>query len=211
MEQISHFSSARGTPQYGVSENIFAALLAAAAKQHIPIASSPLNPDLRESDLKFGRQIRRMRKPRPVTRKGPELSPGLWLLRRKAALAHQRTKQSSPPLKEDNTVVISELCEPLAYMEEGDITDNLKDAMPAFVVESGPLTHIVYAQYVQHDVTADLEKQAQGDLLLPEPSQGEKQRQRLRFFFILCVLSACATLFTVFVFEMLRSGHYLSR
>ncbi|PSR80173.1 hypothetical protein BD289DRAFT_485129 [Coniella lustricola] len=236
MEQISHHSGNGGggnsrdqmTQQYtpmGPSESILSALLAAAAKQHIPIASSPLNPGLCESDRKFGQSIRHMRRPRPVTRKSSDISPGLWLLRRKAAVAHHRTKYSSLFLEAANGNLVSNVRGPSTYEndkdygdgdggdqeEEGDIADVFGEGRPGLVAESKPLTRIVYAKYIQNDVVIDLEKQIDNENALDHPSPEQQQRRRLRFFLVVSLLSACATLFSVFSFELLRSGHYLAQ
>lgn len=216
MEELSRCSSTKGKPQNTStvpSETILLTLLATASRQHIPITSSPLNPDLCESNLEFGRHVRRMRKPRPATRKGPEISPGLWLLRRKAALAHQRTKQSPSLPRAGDPVILSDVCDRPTVVEETDITESLSEAMPALIAESGPtpLVHIFQWEYVPDQGTSDLEKQIEGGFPFSRPSQRQWQHLHPRFFLILCLLSACATFFTVLGFNMLTSGHYLAR
>lgn len=190
MAQISYFNSPKRTPRYQ------------------SLAPSPLNPTLRESEIQMGRHIHSIRKARPITKKSPEVSPTLRLLRRKAAIAklqYERTLECSLPLQ-DGVMTVAPDC----YEASSDVTEGARaqDIMPAFVVESGPLIQVVRMEYVRQDMATDLEKQAGADLRLLRPSHG--LRQRLQFLLVLSLMSACFTFLTVFGFDALRVGHYIA-
>lgn len=190
MAQISYFSSPKRTPQYQ------------------SLAPSPLNPTLCESEIQMGRHIYRLRKARPVTRKMPEISPTLRLLRRKAAIAklqYERTLECSYPLQNGVAAIV-----PGCYEASSDVTEGerAEEPLPTFIVESGPMVQVVHLEYVRQDMAADIEKQAEVDLRLLRPSHG--LRQRLQFLLVLSLMSACFTFLTVFGLDALRIGHYLA-
>lgn len=213
MAQVSLPDSTKGPAQNKSTsprDDIIMALLAATSKQYTPIVPSPLNPATCEKDAQMSRHAHRLRKARPVTRKAPEISPTLRLLRRKAFIAHQhaRTTRCSPAVQQerDKTIV------PDSWGASTDVTQGARfeEVMPAFIVDSGPcpVIQVVHWDYVRHDMAADTEKQTEAACSLLHPSRGP--RQRFQFFLVLALMSACFTFLTVFGLDALRIGHYLA-
>lgn len=194
-------------------DEILRSLLAAASKQHTPIAPSPLNPTLCESDIILGRHIYQLRKTRPVTRRPPEISPTLRFLKRKAYFEYQAheaqrnarkiAQQYSLQREEPHTATRTDL--------EGNSTDVADCAdgenMPAtFIVESGPLIQIVHFDYPRRSVAVDVEKQSVSHRPLP---RWQNSRQRLNLFLVLSFMSVCLTLLTVMGVSALKNDRYL--
>lgn len=203
------------TPQNSVMwprDEILRSLLAAASKQHTPIAPSPLNPTLCESDIILGRHIYQLRKTRPVTRRPPEISPTLRFLKRKAYFEYQAheaernsrkiAQQYTLRREENNTEVEEDL-----DGNSPDVADCADgEHMPAtFIVESGPLIQIVHFDYPRHGTAVDLEKQRVSHRPLP---RWHGSRQRLKLFVILFFMSVFLTLLTVMSVSALKTDRY---
>ncbi|KAJ4389700.1 hypothetical protein N0V93_007172 [Gnomoniopsis smithogilvyi] len=214
--EMAQVPYAAKSPQNSVMwprDEILRSLLAAASKQHTPIAPSPLNPTLCESDIILGRHIYQLRKTRPVTRRPPEISPTLRFLKRKAYFeyqaheahrnAHKIAKECSLQRREGYTGTEPDLDE-----NSADLTDCAEsENMPAtFIVESGPLIQIVHFDYTRQGVAVDMEKQGVAHHTLP---RWESRRQRLKLFIALFLMSACLTLLTVFSLGVLKRDRYL--
>lgn len=213
MAQVSYLGSTQGAAQSKSTsprDDIILALLAAASNQYTPIVPSPLNPTLCEKDAQMGRHAHRLRKARSITKKPPEISPTLRLLRRKAFIAHQHARttscSSSAQQERDRTII------PDSWRASPDVMDGsrFEEAMPAVIVESGPcpLIQVVHWDYVRNNTTADMEKQTEAALSLLHPSRGP--RQRFQFFFILVLVSACSTFLTVFGLDVLGIGQHFA-
>lgn len=80
-----------------------------------------------------------------------------------------------------------------------------EDIPATFIVESGPLVHIVQFDYPPHGVTVDIEKQGLAHRTLP---RWQSPQQRLQFFLILFLMSAGFTLLMVISLGMLRTKRY---
>lgn len=213
MAQIPHSGKAPQKSAIWPRDEILRSLLAAASKQHTPIAPSPLNPTLCESDIILGRHIYQLRKTRPIARRPPEISPTLRFLKRKAYFeyqaheahrnAHKIAQQYSLQRKE--TDAVAELDVDKISADMTDCADG--EDMPAtFIVESGPLIQIVQFEYPRHGVTFDIEKQRESHRTL---SRWQSPRHRLQFYLILFLMSACLTLLTVFSLAVLKTDRYL--
>lgn len=198
-------------------DEILSSLLAAASKQYTPIAPSPLNPTLCESDLILGRHIYQLRKTaRPqVTRRPPEISPRLRFLKRKAYFEYQAHTQAHHNHQQkraaDGTGVVvieegGERCSSSAAECEAGREEQDDEYTPAaFIVESGSLLHVVRFDCARrHGLTADVEKQL-GAMHPPLPRW---QRQRMQFFLVLCLMSACLTLLMVVSLSLLKADRY---
>lgn len=203
-------------------DDVLSSLLATASKQHTPIAPSPLNPTLCESDLILGRHIYQLRKTaRPqVTRRPPEISPRLRFLKRKAYFEYQAHPEAHCRHHHhsiragcgDGTAVVlvaegEERCiRSAADCEGGEQEDdgNSEYTPAAFIVESGSLFHVVqYGCAQRHGLAADVEKQTR--LGVPRPSPRWQSPQRVQFVLVLCLMSACLTFLTVVSLSMLRA------
>lgn len=184
-------------------EDLICALL---LRQYAPIAPSPLNPDTTR-----GRSLHRTRKTTPPIRKPPEVSPTLRLLRRKAAIAYKRSTEKPLPLVNGarNAFIVADDCEASADVTDSMETVDEEESLPAtFIVESGPLIQIVHLECHRHHDTEDPEKQLRSDRSLFQRWQGS--RQRLQFFFVMCLMSSCFTFFSVIAFESFRRGPLLA-
>lgn len=197
-------------------DEILSSLLAAASKQHTPIAPSPLNPTLCESDLILGRHIYQLRKTaRPqVTRRPPEISPRLRFLKRKAYFEYQAHAEAHHHHRHHKraaagvVVVEEKRCRQgdSAEVEEEEDDGDDEYTPAAFIVESGSLLHVVQFDCARrHGLAADVEKQIGGVQRLP---RWQSPRQRVQFFLILCLMSACLTLLTVVSLSMLKADRY---
>lgn len=185
------------------TEDLISALL---LRQYAPLAPSPLNPDTTR-----GRSSHRTRKTAPTVRKPPEVSPTLRLLRRKAAIAYKRSTEQPLPLISGarNAFIVADDCETSADVTDGVGPIDEDDCLPAaFIVESGPLIQIVHLECHRHNGTDDPEKQLRPDRPLFQRWQGS--RQRVQFFFFMCLLSSCLTFFSVIALESLRRGNLLA-
>ncbi|CAN8102991.1 unnamed protein product [Discula destructiva] len=192
-------------------DEILCALLAAASKQHTPIAPSPLNPTLCESDIILGRHIYQLRKTRPVTRRPPEISPTLRFLKRKAYFEYQAHAAAHKRAGGGDTVVIEaevvDECEESADVADCCGEEGAEERMPAaLIVESGSLLHVVQFDYARRRLIADIEKQMTARRPLP---RWKSRQQRLQFFLVLCLMSACLTILTVFSLGALKTTRYL--
>ncbi|KAJ4415178.1 hypothetical protein N0V82_007479 [Gnomoniopsis sp. IMI 355080] len=193
-------------------DEILRSLLAAASKQHTPIAPSPLNPTSCESDIILGRHIYQLRKTRPVTRRPPEISPTLRFLKKKAYFEYQAHEAHRNARKIAQEYSLQ--CKGHNAGNEPDVDENSADLtdcadsehMPAtFIVESGPLIQIVHFDYPRQSAAVDIEKQ--GVTHRPHP-RWQSSRQRLKLFIILFLMSACLTLLTVFSLGALKRDRY---
>lgn len=212
MAQLSSLGDSKKTAQHfdqtccTSGEDLICALL---LRQYTPVAPSPLNPDTTR-----GRSLHSTKKSTPVVRKTPEISPTLRLLRRKAAIAYKRTTEQSLPTLPlingaRNAIIVADACETSADVTDDVGTVDQEDNLPAaFIVESGPLIQIVHFEYHRHLGTEDPEKQLRPDRSLFERWQGP--RQRIQFFFVVCLMSSCLTFFSVVAFESLRKSPLLA-
>lgn len=195
-------------------DEILRSILAAASKQHTPIAPSPLNPTQCESDIILGRHIYELRKTRPTTRRGPEISPTLRFLKRKAYFEYQQAHRAQRKVAAHATLGkglvdlmdSADVADCCAEEEGGDEHEGNERMPAAFIVESGSLLHVVQFDYARRTLAADIEKQMMAHRPLP---RWQTPRQRLQVFLILCLMSACLTMVTVFSLGALRTDRYL--
>jgi hypothetical protein len=193
-------------PEMCSKDNIIPALIAAAAQQHGPGALSPLNPTY-GSDKGFRKQNCRSTRLRPVRRKTTE-TPTERLLRRKAAIAYQRTTACSSPGPEDagSTVICTRICDSSAKGSSLAITTVETTSQPQ--IEAGTMFRVVKLGDVPHGWLSDVERQAASDFSLLQ--QNSSARHRLQIALILSLLSVCSTFLTIVGLDSLR-GHYLAR
>lgn len=208
------------------TDDIIAALLAAASRQYTPVVPSPLNPtapssaaapeENHDGDVRLGRRAAphyRPRRTRPAVRRPPEISPTLRLLRRKAASAlqaHERTATCPSCLQQQQGSEVSAAPSHRGASGEAAESEGPGVLMPTLIVESGPcsMIQIVRWDYVGRDSVSDIEKQTEAGFLSFRPSQGT--RHGLQLLIILISISACFTFFTVFGLDALRFSHYLA-
>lgn len=193
-------------------DEILRSLLATAAKQHTPIAPSPLNPKQCASDIILGRHINQLRKTRTVTRRPPEISPTLRFLKRKAYFEYQAHKRAGDGGSRGGGTVLVE-----TDVGSADVTDCCEDdaedeeeSMPAaLIVESGSLLHVVQFDYARQSLAAAAADMEKGLVARRPPPRWQSPRQRLRFFLVLCFVSTCLTMLTVFSLGALKTDRYL--
>lgn len=185
-------------------DDIIPALIAAAALQYAPSASSPLNPTYC-SDKELRRHSRRSTRLRPVRRKTTE-TPTERLLRRKAAIAYERSTSCSSPPKEASAVVWSKTCDSLAKGSSLAVTT--VETPPETHSDDGTMFRVVKIGEVRHGWLSDVERQAASDLSMLQ--QDASARHRLQIVLILSLLSVCSTFLTIVGLDSLR-GHYLAR
>lgn len=193
-----------GYPEMCTRDDIIPALIAAAALQYAPSASSPLNPTYC-SDKDLRRQSRRSTRLRPVRRKTTE-TPTERLLRRKAAIAYERTTACSSPPKAASTVICPNICDPSAKGSSLAITT--VEIPSETHTETGTMFRVVKIGDVRHGWLSDVERQAASDFSLLQ--QDSSARHRLQIVLILSLLSVCSTFLTIVGLDSLR-GHYLAR
>lgn len=193
-----------GYPEMCAKDNIIPALIAAAAQQYAPSASSPLNPTYC-SDKELRRQNRRSTRLRPVRRKTTE-TPTERLLRRKAAIAYERSTACSPPPKDASTVICTKICDSSAKGSSLAVTT--VETPPETHTETGTMFRVVKVGDVRHGWLSDVERQAASDFSMLQ--QESSARHRLQIVLILSLLSVCSTFLTIVGLDSLR-GHYLAR
>ncbi|KAK2614322.1 hypothetical protein N8I77_001161 [Diaporthe amygdali] len=203
-QELSHNDVDRtGYPEMCAKDDIIPALIAAAAQQYAPTASSPLNPTCC-SDRESRRQSRRSTRLRPARRKTTE-TPTERLLRRKAAIAYERTTACSSPTQNASTVICTKICDSSAKGSSLAITTV---ETPPTVHETGTMFRVVKVGDVRHGWLSDVERQAASDFSLLQ--QESSARHRLQIVLILSLLSVCSTFLTIVGLDSLR-GHYLAR
>ena len=193
-----------GYPEMCAKDDIIPALIAAAAQQYAPSASSPLNPTYC-SDKELRRHNRRSTRLRPARRKTTE-TPTERLLRRKAAIAYERTTACSSPPKDTSTFICTKICDSSAKGSSLAITT--LETTPETHTETGTMFRVAKFGDVQHGWLSDVERQAASDFSLLQ--QDSSARHRLQIVLILSLLSVCSTFLTIVGLNSLR-GHYLSR
>ncbi|ROW05118.1 hypothetical protein VSDG_00398 [Cytospora chrysosperma] len=197
-------------------DDLISTLIAAASHRYTPAAPSPLNP--RSSiEPKSRKHAPHHRRPRSSRRK-PAETPTERLLRRKAALAYERTTRLSPSLspthstppppppprrKNGGTVVAARPC---SSPEKGPaISCVANEARRAGQTRDKPLA--VEWWEIRHRLLADVEGQPAAQL--SGVRQRPASRQRLEILLMLVLLSACLTLLTVVGVDSLK-GHYIA-
>lgn len=206
MANISYLSNLKKTPTHSAREDLITALLAATSRQYTPIVPSPLNPKTCEDDIHKARHIHRLRKARPATRKPPEISPTLRLLRRKAFLANQRVKGCAAPTEGFARTLSPDFDGASAGVPR---SGRAGAAMPVFIMDSGPMIQIVHlVDFARNDRAADIEKQAETDLHLRRYSRSSLQR--IGIGLILGLMSTCFTFLMVFGLGILKMNHFLA-
>ncbi|KAH8758412.1 hypothetical protein F5883DRAFT_151558 [Diaporthe sp. PMI_573] len=194
-----------GYPEMCAKDGILPALIAAAAQQYAPSASSPLNPTCC-SDKGLRRQNCRSTRLRPTRRKTTE-TPTERLLRRKAAIAYERTTAcSSTPKHASSTVICTKICDSSAKGSSLAITT--VETTSETHTEAGTMFRVVKVGDVRHGWLSDVERQAASDFSLLQ--QNSSTRHRLQIALILSLLSVCSTFLTIVGLDSLR-GHYLTR
>ncbi|KAI3398831.1 hypothetical protein diail_8522 [Diaporthe ilicicola] len=194
-----------GYPEMCAKDDFIPALIAAAAQQYAPAAPSPLNPTSC-GDKEPRRQSRRSTRPRPVRRKTSE-TPTERLLRRKAAIAYERTTACPSPSKDANTAVIcTKICDSSAKGTSLAIT--AVETPPETRTKTVTMFRVVKVGDIRHDWLSDVEMQTASDFSLLQ--QESSARHRLQIVLILSLLSVCSTFLTIVGLDSLR-GHYLAR
>ncbi|KAG8168138.1 hypothetical protein KVR01_003827 [Diaporthe batatas] len=193
-------------PEMSAKDDIIQALIVAAAQQYAPSASSPLNPTCC-GDKGLRRQSCRSTRLRPVRRKTSE-TPTERLLRRKAAIAYERTTACSlpPPKDASSTVICTKICDSSAKGSSLAITT--VETTPESNTEAATMFRVVKVGDVRHGWLSDVERQAASDFSLLQ--QNSSARHRLQIALILSLLSVCSTFLTIVGLDSLR-GHYLAR
>lgn len=185
------------------TDDLIATLIAATSHRYTPAASSPLNPRSSSDSKPRKHAAARPKRPRPA-RKASSETPTERLLRRKAAIAYERTTKSSPtPRKDGSAVILTRLCEP--PKKGPSATFAAREAPPTKPKETGPL--VVSMWEVRHDLLTDVERQSA--IRLSEPRHLAASRERLELPLMLVLLSACLTLLTVLGLDSLK-GHYVA-
>lgn len=198
-------------------DDLIATLIAAASShRYTPAAPSPLNPRSSSSSGGGGgdgapkprrHAAARPRRARP-TRKKPVETPTERLLRRKAAIAYERTTtHNSPPHGGDGgvgpTLVAAHLCDLSEKRPPAAVaTREVPSKWPKRA--AGPI--VVNMWQVRHDLLNDVERQSA--MHLAGIRQQPAPRQRLEILLMLVLLSACLTLLTVLGLDSLKS-HYV--
>ncbi|KAL1876525.1 hypothetical protein Daus18300_002769 [Diaporthe australafricana] len=204
-QESSHSDVDRtGCPEMCAKDDIIPAIIAAAAQQYAPAASSPLNPTYC-GDKEPRRQTRRSTRLRPARRKTTE-TPTERLLRRKAAIAYERTTACPSPPKDASTVIYTKICDSSAKGSSLAITT--VETPPATHTDTGTMLRVIKVGNVRHDWLSDVERQAANDFSLLQ--QESSARHRLQIVLILSLLSVCSTFLTIVGLDSLR-GHYLAR
>lgn len=200
-----NYADRAGYPEMSAKDDIIQALIIAAAQQYAPSASSPLNPTYC-GDNGLRKQSCRSTRPRPVRRKTTE-TPTERLLRRKAAIAYERTTAcSSPPKDASSTVICTKICDSSAKGSSLAITT--VETTPEPNTEAATMFRVVKVGDVGHGWLSDVERQAASDFSLLQ--QNSSARHRLQIALILSLLSVCSTFLTIVGLDSLR-GHYLAR
>lgn len=197
-------------------DDLISTLIAAASHRYTPAAPSPLNP--RSSiETKFRKHAPHHRRPRSSRRK-PAETPTERLLRRKAALAYERTTRQSPspsptpstppppppPRRKNGGTVVA--ARPCSSPEKGPaVLFVANEARRAGPTRDKPLA--VEWWEIRHRLLADVEGQSAAQL--SGVRQRPASRQRLEILLMLVLLSACLTLLTVVGVDSLK-GHYIA-
>lgn len=203
MAQTHCWNDTKGTPyqQLCSRDDLIATLLAAAASdRYTPSAPSPLNPKS-NGEIRPKKNTARPRRLRPA-RKKPVETPTEKLLRRKAAIAYERSTKSSPPRKDHSTLLVAQIGELSEKTPSVTIATNEASAVDS--KGTGPLMVGVWKH--RHDLANDVEVQSAAQLSVWR--QRQACRQRLEILLMLILLSACLTLLTVVGLDSLR-GQYV--
>ncbi|KUI62960.1 hypothetical protein VP1G_10079 [Cytospora mali] len=185
-------------------DDLISTLIAAASShRYTPTAPSPLNPTSND-DTKPRKHAARPKRLRPARKKSTE-TPTERLLRRKAAIAYERTtNQRSTPSRKDGATVI--VARPRGPSEKGpSVTFAAKETTPMVPMRAGPPK--VNWWEIRHSFLSDVERQPATQL--SGLQQGPASRQRLEILLMLVLLSACLTLLTVVGLDSLK-GHYVA-
>lgn len=186
------------------NDDLISTLMAAASHRYTPTAPSPLNPRS-TVEMKPKRHATHPGRSRS-SRKRPAETPTEKLLRRKAAIAYQRTTQHSPsPPRQDSDAVVT--ARPCGPSEKGpSSTFSAKEARPPpGCTKNKPVATEWWE--IRHRFLADVEGQPATPL--SSHRQGPASRQRLEIFLMLVLLSACLTLLTIVGVDSLK-GHYIA-
>lgn len=186
-------------------DDLISTLFAAASHRYTPTAPSPLNPRS-HAETKPRKHTVHPRRPKSTRKKTAE-TPTEKLLRRKAAIAYQRTTQHSPsppPHKGTDVVATARPCD--SSEKEPSIAFSAEEARPPTGF-TGNKPLVVEWWEVRHGFLTDVERQSATPL--SGRRQGPASRQRLEILLMLVLLSACLTLLTVVGVDSLQ-GHYIA-
>ncbi|POS77200.1 hypothetical protein DHEL01_v204397 [Diaporthe helianthi] len=192
--------------EMSAQNDIIQALIVAAAQQYAPSASSPLNPTY-ASDKGLRKQSCRATRLRPVRRKTTE-TPTERLLRRKAAIAYERTAACLSTPKEDESSTVASPKIRVSPAKGSSLAITTVETTPEPNTDAATMFRVVKVGDVRHGWLSDVERQAASDFSLLQ--QNSSARHRLQIALILSLLSVCSTFLTIVGLDSLR-GHYLAR